>query len=237
MKNDFVENLKKFNRKERFYLVGLALGNKKFTISQEFTDVLSDRFNNENIDFSDAQFVAMDYHLDWIYARLVLSSGKPPIAKFVQDICLFTRDEEQKCITATQQDVDLLLAFGDKLDPELIHLLMLEAKGATRWTNSQLADKADRLGAIFGHNGEKWKYIAKPHFAVMSPKPPSHRLTLDGFPEFMAPNGQLLWIKMPMPKDLQKVTRCDAVGTNDQHGDFWKVEPQQKGQSPHDTVQ
>lgn len=224
MSYKFVDNLRKFNRKERFYLIGMALGNEDFAISEEFTGVLQQTFQNKGIDFSDRRYVAMDYHLDWIYASLFLSLESPAVAKVVGGVPLYRRDEAGKCITATQQDIDLILAFGDESNPDLNHLIMLEAKGAMGWTNAPLSDKAGRLGAIFGHDGRKWKEIVVPHFAIVSPKKPSDRLRVNGFPEFMAPGGRLMWIEMPMPKGLQKVTRCDDTGRDNQQGSFWKIE-------------
>lgn len=59
-------------------------------------------------------------------------------------------------MTATQEDIDFLIAFADKDDSSLVHLVMLEAKGVTGWSNSQLARKARRLNAIFGNDGTAW---------------------------------------------------------------------------------
>ena len=224
MTQKFVENLRKFNRKERFYLIGMALGNQDFAISKEFTSLLRNTFKGSGIDFHDRWFAAMDYHIDWIYASLLLSSEATATAKTVDGIPVYPRDKAGKCITATQQDIDFVLAFGDEADASLTHLIMLEAKGATGWTNSQLSEKAERLAAIFGHEGKRWKYIALPHFVIISPRKPSKRLNVNGFPEFMVPNGDLLWLEMPMPEGLQKITRCDDNTKETQHGNFWKVE-------------
>ena len=224
MSQTFVEILAKFNRKERYYLLGMALGNPTFAISQEFTNILQRAFPDRGIDFSEARFVAMDYHIDWIYASLCLCTKAPPIAILENGIHLYPRDNRLQCITATQQDIDLVIAFGDLSGPALTHFIMLEAKGATGWTNFQLQEKAKRLEVIFGSDGKEWKDIVAPYFAILSPKKPSDRLSTSGFPEFMKPNGQLTWLEMSMPSGLQKVTLCDENGRDCQDGPLWKVE-------------
>ena len=65
MTQKFVENLRKFNRKERFYLTGMALGNQDFAISKEFTSLLHDTFKVSGIDFHDKRFAA-DVVKSWI---------------------------------------------------------------------------------------------------------------------------------------------------------------------------
>ena len=226
MSHKFIDNLNQFNRKERFYLVGMALGNTDFAISEQFTARLQAAFPDEGINFSHKRFAAMDYHLDWIYASLYLAAEAPAMAKVVSGLRLYPRDKKGKCITATVQDIDFVTAFGDLSNPNLTHFIMLEAKGASGWTNSQLKKKAGRLEAIFGHDGKRWQDIVVPHFAILSPRKPSDRLRVNGFPEFIAHSGQLVWLEMPMPNRLQKVTRCDENGRNSEYGTLWKVDYQ-----------
>lgn len=52
----------------------------------------------------------------------------------------------------------------------------------------------------------------------------SRRLDLNAWPGWMKrPDGSPYWIKMPMPADLMKTTRCDKNGRADAEGRFWKV--------------
>ena len=67
-----VKYLKRFNRKERFLLVGWALGNDEFRLGEEFRVALNDELGL-NVPAGDC-FVAMDYHLDWLYASLLLGT-------------------------------------------------------------------------------------------------------------------------------------------------------------------
>ena len=65
-----LEHLESFNRKERFFLIGEALGNRAFQLSTDFRTRLSEAFG---IEPPSSAFVAMDYHLDWIHASLFLT--------------------------------------------------------------------------------------------------------------------------------------------------------------------
>ena len=65
-----MELLESFNRKERFFLIGDALGNRAFQLSNDFRARISEAFG---IEPPSSAFVAMDYHLDWIHASLFLT--------------------------------------------------------------------------------------------------------------------------------------------------------------------
>lgn len=54
-----IEFLDKLNRKERFFLIGKALGNKDFKLDGSFRQELSQAFG---IEIPANAFVAMDYH-------------------------------------------------------------------------------------------------------------------------------------------------------------------------------
>lgn len=63
MVSDLINLLQRFNRKERFFLVGHALGNKDFRLPEDFRLSLSSATNLGEEIPCDA-FAAMDYHLD-----------------------------------------------------------------------------------------------------------------------------------------------------------------------------
>ena len=54
--SDFIDNLKRFNRKERFFLVGMALGNPAFQLSDAFRKQLN---NLLKVDIPEQTFCAM----------------------------------------------------------------------------------------------------------------------------------------------------------------------------------
>lgn len=94
---------------------------------------------------------------------------------------------------------------------------MVEAKGATGWTNKQARSKAARLRSIFGGDGKRWPSI-RPHFVITSPRMP-RQLNLSVWPRWMKrPDGSPYWIEMPMPAGLMRPTRYGSKGKP-----FWKV--------------
>ncbi|MHB1416709.1 MAG: hypothetical protein ACYC1C_15800, partial [Chloroflexota bacterium] len=99
--------------------------------------------------------------------------------------------------------------------------ILLEAKGATGYTNKQMDSKASRLAKVFGHDGRLWSY-ATPHFALLSPRRPS-QLNTDEWPEWMKADGKPTWLPLPMPEGLVRVTRCDEKGKAVQDGRYWRV--------------
>ena len=58
-----IEHIQRFNRKERFILVGQALGNPSFVLGREFKTKLADCLQRA---IPDDAYCAMDYHLDWL---------------------------------------------------------------------------------------------------------------------------------------------------------------------------
>lgn len=205
--SNIISILASFNRKERFYLIGMALRNRQFTVCPEFRSRLLEKFD---LHVPEHAFCAMDYHLDWIYASMVLSSGghvgEPLERKGSQ-------------ITATQEDVDLLIAFEEK---ETCEVVILEAKGASNWSNRQMRSKAERLRGIFGDNGCRWDRV-KPHFVMASPSRP-RKLDYKKWPTWMKPDGEPVWIELAMVRELKKVTRCDPKGKPCENGTHFKIE-------------
>ena len=204
----FITNLKSFNRKERFFLVGWALGNRDFRLSPAFRRELS---SSLDLDVPAESFVAMDYHLDWIYASAFLAAaGDTNTAHPNMD----------SLITGTQEDIDLVVAYegGDGA-----HIVMVEAKGVTGWTNKQATSKAARLAAIFGDRGDAWPGI-RPHFVIVSPRE-SRRLDCGGWPGWMKrDDGRPYWMRMEIPEGLLRVMRCDERGKAAAQGGHWKLE-------------
>jgi hypothetical protein len=125
-------------------------------------------------------------------------------------------------ISATQEDVDLLIAFADESSPQQTNLLLLEAKLDTGWNNAQFRRKAGRLLAIFGENGRRWPGV-EPHFAILSPDKP-RKLDTTWIPAWMLRNNLPVWIELPKPQPLHKVTSCNDRGIPAQKGMFWMVE-------------
>ena len=202
---DTIDYLRRLNRKERFHLLSEALGKKTFRLAECFRTRLQSCLSDSprgGVSIPPDAFVSMDYHLDWIGMALRLAAdgserarrGRFRLKGIVND----------GLVSGTQQDVDLLVAFPDGATT---HLVMIEAKGDTDWSNDQLDEKAQRLDWIF--SGERpWSDWVAPHFVLMSPTRPMF-LTKKGWPSWMKSNGEPLWLPLPLPEDLVKVTRYD----------------------------
>ena len=204
-----IEWLEAFNRKERFFLVGNALGNTNFNLSEEYRTKLHSVLGIHPPQHS---FVAMDYHLDWIHAGLFLSRSANQLNN--------VHENKVPIVTANQEDIDLLVAFEDL---GVTHLLMIEAKAATGWTNKQTLSKADRLREMFGEGDGRKKYPGvKPSFCLTSPRPPQ-QLDSHLWPSWMAPGGQPIWLELEVPPGRRRITRCDQEGKSSASGDFFRV--------------
>ena len=122
-------------------------------------------------------------------------------------------------ITATQEDVDLLVAYKSA---DRYQVIMLEAKGVTPHANGPFQSKVKRLTAIFG-SSDAPEGIATPHFLLVSPR---RSLGLDYStcpPWMLRPDGKVAWFKLPLLPKLKKVVRCQRGGEISNQGDHWKV--------------
>lgn len=212
MNENVIDNLRAFNRKERFFLIGMVLGNPKFEMSDQFKRQVNDCLG---IDIPAGAFAAMDYHIDWIYASLFISSSDGKDRPY---------SNEEEIIKATQEDIDFLIAYQDG---DEIHIVMIEAKGVTGFSNSQLKSKRERFKDIFGNTGDSFPGVI-PHFAIVSPRKPS-RLSTDDWPSWMIGDMGVPWIKLTtIPTGLEKVSRCNQEGKTEAQGQYWTVVPELK---------
>lgn len=203
-----IDNLSKLNRKERFFLIGTALGNPEFKLDRLFRQKLSDEFG---VAVPNTAYVAMDYHLNWIFAAVADAFRNPVRDHMHENKC--------KMIDGTQEDVDLLVAFENDLN--LYHLIMLEAKAFTPFSNSQFKHKADRLRKMFGEGGEEFPQV-KPHFGLMSPRPPE-KLHLDACPPWFRVGNRIHWVEMKVPDERLILSGCDERGKPNQQRRYWKI--------------
>ena len=203
-----IDNLRMLNRKERFLFIGMALGNPRFELHRQFRDGVGKEFG---LEVPDDAFVAMDYHLDWLYASLFLASGKSTTE---------VHSNHDNLISATQEYLDLIVAYESR---GTCHIVMLEAKGVTGFTNRQMRSKVDRLVAIFGKTGNRWEGVV-PHFGIVSPREPK-RIETCGWPAWVKPGDKIRWIEMPVPPGLRRITRCTEDGKPSIDGRYWRVVP------------
>ena len=154
----------------------------------------------------------MDYHLDWLQMSLYLAANPSPTQPIPND--------GDDLVTATQRDVDMLVAFPGK--GATTHLLLLEAKMETGWSNEQLRKKAERLDRIFAV-GRPGRELVEPRYVLLSPHEPKHVDTAE-WPGWMKTEDRPLWMELPRPPGLRKVTRCRKDLTPSANGRYLRID-------------
>ena len=222
MNENLVDALKKFNRKERHWLINNALGNPG--LSQAFIDELSTRLSAERVKIPPDAWWAMDYHIDWLVGALyTLKHGE----KSLNEVFSNTKTEPP-LIAGTQQDIDFIIAFDNTL-------ILIEAKGEGSWSGKQLPTKLSRLNGLLGNeqdisgqSGLLNELNLKVFFSLMSPKNP-RRKPKDGCCWELKDGKHLNWIPLTMseqgePASFLKVIRCkDEGGTTGNEGTHFKI--------------
>jgi hypothetical protein len=212
---DLISLLDDFNRKERFFLIRYRLeGDKKLHPEADFRNALGGALG---IHIPPDASWWMDYHLDWLYASLVIhqDGGIVDPKKVYQ-----SPEPGGKNVNASQQDIDLLIAFEEQATPT--HILLVEAKLDTSWTNKQFSSKVARLAQIFGHDGSRYPEVV-PNFAIFSPKEPTKLLTLDLCPWMLNKDGKVPWVKLAPNRKWRQITRCNSGGLRSELGEYWRI--------------
>ena len=210
--SDLITRLQSFNRKEQFILLREALGGRTFSLEAGFRERLGTLIG---VRVPTDAFVAMDYHLDWLQMALFLARTPTP-PQFIPKGDVLSEGQED--LNANQMDIDLLVAFDTEAKT---HLVLLEAKMETGWSNLQMRRKAKRLRQIFGDHPHS--DVARPHFVLLSRTRPQ-RLEAGKWPAWMKRDGKPVWMELPRPDGLCKVTRCGEDGAPSQGGGFLRVD-------------
>lgn len=230
--SDLIENLSQFNRKERFHLLAEALGMQR--MENQLDPLFASRLSKlTGLKVPPRVFLAIDYHLDWLYAALQITQ----VEKLASDVKwnpasprenVFSRGPEgRRRIYRTPQDIDLLIAY-DEPETKIVQLLLVEAKFDTSWSNSQLEKKARHLSRIFGSDENEWAEVAVPHFLIASPREPKNlkREILPAWARVHEP----WWIKIgglhadeKAGQSLVRICCCDKAGQDSRDGNCWKV--------------
>jgi len=209
---DVVALLETLNRKERYFLVAQALGNRDFTLDAEFRAALEDAVD---VKIPASAFVAMDYHFDWIASAITFADQDADRLPNT-----WKESAQVRLMTGNQEDVDLLVAFSEG---GVTHLTMLEAKFDSGWTNKQMQSKAARLRTLFGEDGDECTGI-RPHFVLISPWEPQ-RITSSEWPRWMLRDGKPRWLELEIPAFRSRVQRTDANGRANRDGTWVSIKP------------
>jgi hypothetical protein len=167
--HELLDHLQSFNRKERFLLVGQALGNPSFRLGQDLTAALGQCLQRN---VPEDAYCAMDYHLDWLFAGLVwtyqdLHLGNA-VAREFTDVDPKSGEPADLKVTGNQSDVDLMIAWVDERGRGQI--VLMEAKGYSPWDPEQMRYKCARLNAIFGMDGRRFPAVDA-HLVLTGPAP------------------------------------------------------------------
>ena len=117
--------LEQFNRKERFWLLSDAVG-IGFKLHEKFRATLEETIS---VPIPSDPWWGFDYHLDWLCAVLLAPN---------YDLNGYKQENLNRCITGTQEDCDLIIAFDNTI-------ILLEAKMFGSWNKKQLCSKLGRL--------------------------------------------------------------------------------------------
>lgn len=205
------EWLQRLDRKERAVLLRWAM-QSEFLLGDSFRDEVG---RSLKLTIPPRAFVAMDYHLDWLFAALALTFSSPRTSPVPR-----TQDgETAPDIEGNHRDIDLLVVWDSG---ETTQMLMIEAKGSMGWSNTQLWEKMRRLKLIFRETAP-WAPRVSPHFLLASPKE-SKGIVTNGWPIWATrQDGRPNWIEMGMASDLRRVERCDGIGNASAQGDHWHI--------------
>jgi len=135
MGNDLVNALKRFNCKERYWLIDNALGNQQLdnkfrkNLATSIKEATGDKFSIP----CDAYW-AIDFHINWLAAVFLLD-------KFDIETPTSFNEDQQKYFENNQKDVDLIIAFENTL-------ICIEAKFIGKWDHKILQNKVDLIENI-----------------------------------------------------------------------------------------
>lgn len=192
-----IDDLKQFNRKERFHLLRTisGTGDQSLKLSRKFRNDLSKKIN---LPVPSSAFAAIDYHLDWI--SVVIHRARIHDYGFE-----LVNDELMK---GNQEDVDLLIGFEDP--KRSTHLIHCEAKGVSGWDEEQLTSKISRLRKIFGESGRDIEGVI-PRLVLISPSYPKQLNTTDWPTWAKTSCGRPFWLELEIPPHLLRPSRSNKV--------------------------
>ncbi|ADP69357.1 hypothetical protein Rvan_0067 [Rhodomicrobium vannielii ATCC 17100] len=202
----FLDILKHFNRKERYWVLNELLDFQSTHISENFRSRLRTELG---IEVPANAWWAMDYHFDWLHAALACAENKCA----VEDLSFQLNDPQ--VIKGNQEDIDLIIAFDETV-------LLIEAKGASGWNPAQMLSKSNRI-----KNLPPFPDTLDVRLVLLSPHKPSNAFWEGDWVDLIrekirkAPS----WVPLTFgdSSPFFAVTRCDEKGTSDAKGGHWRT--------------
>jgi hypothetical protein len=276
---DLANALHRFNAKERNFLMRFALlgetnpGPLRQSVQwvhENFFEALRTALaaapaggeSHPKIVLSEAArcvYAAMDYHLDWLHAALTspgpsMSMGQTdgiesrervpnkPDATAIENV--------RHDVMGTVEDIDLALVIEDGT---MAYLVLIEAKGESSFSRSQLASKLSRLKLILDSEHALRPELLRCALVLMAPDDTlklggcdTYAKLADHRKRFTGPTREALLqppcrlgnviIRMPManyPERLDRVERCES-GLKPSGGaerSHWKIEARRRPKS------
>jgi hypothetical protein len=208
--------LELFNRKERNLLFRRALGHKesRLRLSDTFRTEVQKELAIEHEIPADAWW-ATDFHFDWLAGALkVHAQGKDEASKQQENLSF----EERHLVEGNQEDIDLVIATDG-------HLIMIEAKAYSAWSNSQMASKIERINLLHQYYATLPHASEPPiefHFLLISPNEPKKLVAK--WPSWIhRSGGKIPWIQLPVEDTVLGVTCCDQNGSGNNATSRWRV--------------
>jgi hypothetical protein len=216
--NSLIELIRRFNRKERNWLIRDAFGQGSESLCDGFKRRIAEQVNRNDPEFAwqEPFWWGADYHLDWLVAALTCWAESRLIPP--HDV----RPNSAKLISGSQQDVDFLIATNNRL-------ILIEAKGVGDWYGRDFKEKINRLKNISTHLLDEDGRIAglRLHFLLCSPgKAP--RINVLDWPKWMrdGENPRFVELNVPTVSDTYlRVERCGPEGDPASKGGHWHIVP------------
>jgi hypothetical protein len=187
-------------------------------------------------------YAAMDYHLDWLHGALWCVGKKwapsteadfTPVLRRVDDQGTADRMPRQRDVMGNQEDVDLLLVIEDGAKT---HVVFVEAKGVSAFSEDQLMSKFQRLQLILAADHVLQEADLLFSMVLLAPGATASEAVKPARKHVAKRIGDRIFpMVMPnFPTDLYMVTRCNEQSQNPQglkrenrNDDlpFWKIKP------------
>lgn len=207
-----IERLEKFNRKERHILWEQATGTGiAVALSDSYRENLGTAIG-VTVPPAPDHVVLVDYHLNWLYGALLADAGKLA-GGFVHSVpepdpC---DPDGRRAYEHNQEDIDMVVAFEASQQQ---HVVLIEAKGFTAWSNRQMTSKLRRLNRILDDAQPAADIVF--HLVLTSFAAPTKLHAEWGGWANQA--GVPAWVPLAKPSGRLRIAECDGSGILKQNG-------------------